>query len=559
MSKYSYNLVIERINKKINNIINKYTINGKLSIVNIIQCLSDLKIINELIKNNQIIDLKIDTLKTIIENVNEKDQKKSEELQLLEQIWFTINPSMDDFINKDIFFEFLKILFSSNKNDINNNQIKELEISVKKLLDKYNINNESNNRNEYISPIRDKKYEVNCLWPLQKLIKIFLNFKNNIKAYRNNDIEYKKEEIYNILKQEREKELTFEPDLSQSNDYLFDKNSKYKYYNDNDNNKIYLNKKYNNISKRNKKDLNIIYERFMQEKKMHEKALAKLREIKKKRELKKCPHKPKIYVYPPDQLNKSFDNENSRKYNHRKYVDIFERLYNMRKISNINKPKKSRNFKNSPLLTSNSEIINKSRNNQKIKNIKNNNYSFTDRKNSDDLKSGKDFEKTKTRPFNINNNDLNEDKNSNINNTNKEKNNPNNNIIDNIYVTIEINTPNGELKPLKIYKNQNNIIEILNEFCKENDINEKDKKLILTNIVEYKNAFGINLIKENNDFNLNEDNDTNSNTIGNGSKESNKKNGEKINNNEKEEINSQNNKLKTLDDYITYKNTNELK
>ena len=58
---------------------------------------------------------------------------------------------------------------------------------------------------------------------------------------------------------------------------------------------------------------------------------------------------------------------------------------------------------------------------------------------------------------------------------------------------------------------------------------------------------------------MNEDNDTNSNTIGNGSKESNKKNGEKINNNEKEEINSQNNKLKTLDDYITYKNTNELK
>ena len=546
MSKYSYNLVIERINKKINNIINKYSINGKLSIVNIIQCLSDLKIINELIKNIQIIDLNIDTLKLIIKNINEKDQKKSEELQLLEQLWFTINPSMDDFINKDIFFEFLKILFSSNNNDISNNQIKELELSVKNLLDKYNINNESSNNNEYISPLRDKNYEVSRLWPLQKLIKIFLNLKSNIKAYRNNDIEYKKEEIYNNLKQEREKELTFEPDLSQSNYYIFDKNSRYKYYNDNSNDKIYLNKTYSNISKRPKRDFNIIYERFMQEKKMHEKALEKLREIKKKKELKKCPHKPIIHFYTPDQLNKSFDYENPR-------------IHNIKKDYHINKHKKSRNIKISPLLTSNSEIINKSSNNQKTKNNKNSNYSFTDRKNSNDIKHRKSFERTKTRPFNINNNSLKDDKNNNINIKNKEKNNNNNNIIDNIYVTIEINTPNGELKPLKIYKNQNNTIDILNEFCTENDINEEDKKLILTKIIEYQNAFfGRNLIKENNDYsNLNEDNETNSNTLGNGSKDSNKKNEEKINNYEKEEINAQDNRLKTLDDYISYKNTNE--
>ncbi len=54
MNKNSYNMVIERTNKKINNIINKHSTNEKLSILNIIQCLSDLNIINEIVKNNNI-------------------------------------------------------------------------------------------------------------------------------------------------------------------------------------------------------------------------------------------------------------------------------------------------------------------------------------------------------------------------------------------------------------------------------------------------------------------------------------------------------------------------
>jgi hypothetical protein len=42
---------------------------------------------------------------------------------------------------------------------------------------------------------------------------------------------------------EKEKELTFEPDTSKSN-YVFDKNSKYNYYN---NDKDVSNKNYNNF------------------------------------------------------------------------------------------------------------------------------------------------------------------------------------------------------------------------------------------------------------------------------------------------------------------------
>ena len=46
----SYNMAIERINKKIDNTIKKFSITGKLSIVGMTQCLYELNIITELLK-----------------------------------------------------------------------------------------------------------------------------------------------------------------------------------------------------------------------------------------------------------------------------------------------------------------------------------------------------------------------------------------------------------------------------------------------------------------------------------------------------------------------------
>jgi hypothetical protein len=328
MSKTSYNMVIERINKKMNNIIKKHSVNSKVSIVNIIQCLCDLKIINELIKSNQIIDLNIETIKDNIANINEKDQKKIQELELIEQLWFLINPTMEEYINNQLFFELLKILFSVNDNNINNNQIKELIKYIQNLLDKNNMKNKdededkSNSELSLISPLRDKKFEKSSLWPISKIIKTFLQLKSNIKAYRSNEYEYKKEELSNNLKEEREKELKFEPDLSQSNNYVFKKNSKYNYYIDEYkqliNDDIYF---YSYNYKKPKLDFNKIYERFMLQKKMHEKALEKLREIKRKKELKKCSNKPKITEYSPEQLNWSVDYENSKIYKRNNHIN----------------------------------------------------------------------------------------------------------------------------------------------------------------------------------------------------------------------------------------------
>ena len=538
INKNSMNMVIDRTNKKINNIVNKYSVNEKLSIVKIVRCFSDLKIINELIKSNQNNnDLKIEKLKAIVDNIKNKDQKKIEELEFIEQIWFKINPSMKEYIDNKIFLELLKILFLSNDNDINNiNNINQLTTLIENLLEQYNIYNNNDSSNiEISSPLRDKNYEINELWDIPKLVKIFLKLKSDIKAYKNNDYENKHIELKKNLLKEKEKELTFEPDTSKSN-YIFDKNSKYNYYN---NDKDVSNKNYNNYSKKGKYDFNKIYERFMNEKKNHEETLEKLREIKKRKELKKCTYKPNINQNSHDKMNKTLDYEDSKILNKRKKIPIYERLYNLNKL---NSGTKSRNSKIEESNYGESRTTEDKINRKK--NLKKNNLEkdkYKDKKND-----------------------------SNPNNAEKKEKNCNDNIIDNIYITIDIKIPNGELKPLKIYQNKNNKsnIDSINEFCNKYNIKKQDRKAILDKVNQYKKIFfGKNEIEEeNNDFIINEDMDTNTNTFGDGSKNSNEsikklnsKNYEKMNiitdNNISYENNNnkEDNKLKTLNDYISYK------
>ena len=535
--KNSYNMVIERTNKKINNIINKHSTNEKLSILNIIQCLSDLNIINEIVKNNNINELSIEKFKSIIKNIKERDKKKLEELELIEQIWFKLNPTNEEYINNQIFFEFLKILFSCDYSELNNNKINGLTTLIEIIIEKYNDNDDNFDKKElYISPLRDKNFEEKDIWTITNLIKIFLKLKNDIKVYRSNDYEIKKKEIFNNVNEENEKELTFEPDLSMSN-YVFDKNSKYYYYNNKE--KDFLNQTISNNSSKPKHDFNRTYERFMQEKKMHEKVLEKLREIKKKKELKKYTPKPKIHDYTPKNTRKKSNlyNQQSEVLNKGKKIPIYEKLYSMKK--NYSGKKSERKSK--------SEIFN----NKEIK------------KNKDKIlyKDKIENNKKKIQPFNVNNSKENKNNLKNI------KSNLNKTIIDSIYITIEIKMPNGELKPLIIYKDQNNTIDLINEFCEENHITDEDRKIIFNKVIQYKNAFfEKSLNEEKNDYNPNnnEDMDTIANTYGNLSKNSNESN-KKINNKNNPKINekykmsneiniNQINKLKTVDDYITYKN-----
>ena len=163
---------------------------------------------------------------------------------------------------------------------------------------------------------------------------------------------------------------------------------------------------------------------------------------------------------------------------------------------------------------------------QKKKNVK--------KKKEEDKIYGKNYEqiqKKKLKPFNIT--DLNDnnkksktkkivtsenklEQNNNkqlLNNNENEK--KENIIIDGVYITINIKIPNGLYKPLKIYNsNYNDTIESVNQFCKIYSINDENKKIILKNVMEYKNSFfGRNLNDNNkNDAIISEDLDTFTNT-----------------------------------------------
>ena len=470
INRNSYDMVIERANKRINNIINKYSKDNNLSIVSIVQCLYDLKIINEIIKNNsQNTELNFQKLKIIVNNIKEKDYKKLNELEILEQLWLMINPFKQKNINSQFFFEFLKILFSYNDININNDKIKEMSSNIKIIL-KNNIYEYDKREfiDSYITPLTDNRYEKQDLWPISKLIKKFLVLKNNIKAYRNTDYEYKKEEINQNLKEEDEKELTFEPNLTASN-YTFNRYLKYLPYENFEDNLTLTD---NYASKNSRHDFNKTYERFMQEKKAHEKVLEKLREIKLSKELKKCTYKPKITKYMPYssiRRNKSFDLKDSNiSYKERdKTIPIYERLYKMRK-NNCNKK----------LKNSKSENIDISKHNLMIRKYKNKNRVKISSSNINEINENKInselYTKTKAEDQNIIK-------------------------IDNIYITIEIKIPNGQLKPFKIYKDQNNTYEKVKEFCEMYNIDQKNKNLLLKKVLKYNNIFfGTNVEEDNN-------------------------------------------------------------
>ena len=419
--KNSNNIIDEEINKKVNIIIKKYSIEEHLTIVNIIQILYDLKIINELLKKNQNINLDIEKLKLNIEEIKENNTKNiEEELEFIEQLWFKINPTMNEYINNTLFLELLKLLFSYNNTHINNNKIKELVILIENLLYKNNININNNNNyiQKYISPLRNKNYEINDLWPIHKIIKTFLKLKGIIKSSKNVH-ENKKERLYNNF---NENDKNISEDMHSSDTAL----------------KLNIENNYDeslSLSKRNK-------------------------------------------------------------------LPVYQRLYNLRKIKKENSPKintKDEEFNFKPNYISNDKIMNKSFTNYNKERMPKGYYDYiirnralinkkeSDKRLSEDKIYGKNYEKIKKmeiKPFNIT--DLKDNKINNKNNIIKKKNNKK--IIDDIYITMEIKIPSG-VKTFKIYKNNDNINEQINEFCEKYDINEDDKKKLFNKIIQYKNKF----------------------------------------------------------------------
>ena len=482
----AYDMAIKGMNKKIDKIIELLNITSeKITIVEMVQILCLLRIINALVKTEQIKDLNIKDLKLVVENRNKNDYKKSEELEFIEQLYFIINPTLEKNINCKMFTDLVKILFSSD-----NSKIKNISQEIKNLLDEYKIDSKNNKEGIYISPLREEQtFENKDIWPIPKLIKSFLKLKSDKMAYKNNYFEFKREQLKNNLIEEKEKELKFHPEINKKN-FVF-KNSKYDYYNNKDNTD--LNKTYSNTTHTRKSDFNKLYERFMAEKKMHDKALERLRESKRIKEEKKCTLNPKITEYKPrkiylqNRLNKSVDMTYDYRINDiNKKVPIYERLYSLRKIYNQKKIK----------LDENEELENKLNSKPSFKEIKN--KSKSKNKNNNNIKpklQKREYNEyaIKKKDLNINNKvyerKIQKMRNKQLNNSKETE----NSIIEDIYVIMDINTPKGGKRPIKIYKNQENINDLVEHFCKKNKINDIDKKVIYNQALLYKNnIFGRN-------------------------------------------------------------------
>ena len=326
-----------------------------------------------------------------------------------------------------------------------------------------------------------------------------MKLKYDSMGYKSNYLELEKEQFKYELMNEREKECLFHPDLNKSN-FIF-KNPKYDYYK---NTSDYLNKSYTNATQIRKRNFNRLYARFMEEERLREEVLETMREIKNRREEKKCTLTPKIKKYRTKKyfiikkLNKSFD-LTPIYYNEK--IPIYERLYSLRKIYN-HKKIKTRNNKgskekyNSKSFNKNNKSYDETKNspsNSKLKSrkIKFNEYDFKNKDINDSKKIDKNIiyeKKTQKVQKRYNNKAIKDDK----------------KIVGDIYVIMNINLPKGGIKQLKIYKNIGGVKSLVNEFCKKYNIDDENKKIIYNEAISFKNNIygkNVNEIKFTNENN----------------------------------------------------------
>lgn len=106
--------------------------------------------------------------------------RKQRELQFLEQLWMTLNPQNEALLRIDTAKEFLKILFSPLSASI-----KEMADILSKFLQAcFFLSTKSNEVRQVISPITENSVNEEELWSLERLIKEFLNLKENMLAYQ---------------------------------------------------------------------------------------------------------------------------------------------------------------------------------------------------------------------------------------------------------------------------------------------------------------------------------------------------------------------------------------
>ena len=299
MDKLSYKKLSSFNEKLISKIISKNSENNKMiSIIGILKSLNDLKVLN--------------LLKEKVDNLDEKDIQKKKELEFLEQIWFLLNPDNKEMIKSEIFEGFIKLIYPYSIN-LKKNVIEYIKEYIK-IVNFMEPKNYIKNNDEYFynSPLRQKKFNKDEIWTIEKIVQIFFELKMNSIAYKNNYVDMYKEK-----------------NISNNNNNCDKKKEKRKNFN-----------------------FDKLYESFMMKQKITEKTLEIMREAQikeNKEELEKFTYIPKICK----KSEKLSNNLNKNK------IPVYDKLYikrNDKKIKiekikdEINKDKKEENFSFKPEL-----------------------------------------------------------------------------------------------------------------------------------------------------------------------------------------------------------------
>ena len=460
IDKISYQKSMEYDDKKIESVIKKYLSkndNNKISLINICRILQELKIFRKLLEN--INTKKLENINDINEFKNrisivikENELRKKKELKLLEQIWNLLSFNKN-YVNSDIFEGFLKILFSSPGNINDTCDIMKQFIKAASFDDL--------KENSHDDKIKD------C-------IKNFFNLKENSLAYKNIN-NYNNEKYKKIIK-EKEKNLTFAPNIQKNEGYQANLNRRKKNFN-----------------------FNTLYNRFLEKEKERQTNINKMKTEKMKKEMREVTPKPKISKYKSNNIYEEEEEIHEKLYNQGNYmrkkrqekIELKEKeekenlekefkTYKLNFNSKKNRRRMAKSFDNTSkpkgfdeyIIRNRKEILNKEKLKQKMEKIP----------------CGENYEKIKRRtitPFNIT--DMKKEKNQ----KNKK----------NDYFTMKIKIPNGQERTLKI-NIKNDPYKIASNFCKIYSIKENVKEKLIKNIINCQNVY-LNVNKD--DINIYDD------------------------------------------------------
>lgn len=227
MSSNSHKIALQKIEKLIDDAVANRDRNNskKLSFVDVGAILTDLRIFREIFPSSEELKNKsgpandgkdktsnnknakkyqnYKDIKSELKNVKNQEKRKRQEVDFYEQIWMILNPENREAIKSDLFAEFIKILFSPISTSV-----KDIASILKEFIQAAFFLT-ANQDTFHISPLTEKELSEEEIWPLEKLVREFLNMKENILAYQH--IGNKSKKLEDDIKKLNKEQLVFQP------------------------------------------------------------------------------------------------------------------------------------------------------------------------------------------------------------------------------------------------------------------------------------------------------------------------------------------------------------